>query len=669
MMSGTKPYILNPPLDQLISDLEFEEVIAVDLETTGLTAWDNVVDVIVLCGAGRVYLLEVDMYEDAALTGALVTLLEVQDHVIVCHNAKFDLAFLRQHYNVTPKKIWCTLVAAQILENGLQDRYSYSLPAVLERYLGVTHKFAEHKNKIRKTFTDKSLRRTPFIRNIQLDYAAEDVPSLINLYRLQYEQLTRSNLSLIMRLEMRVLPVLISMELRGCVINAATWRSIIDNVWQPALLAVETKLDIEVKRLSERYKAISSYFKLDRVRAQTISPTLFGGDVTSELVTEGAINYSSTDQIIDLIRLTRLPFPHNDDKEPSLEEDCIKLYLATYNKTPLKEFLLLLLEHRELAKLLGTYGHKFLGKLDSLNRIHTAYTQTSTGTGRLSSKQPNLQNIPNNANVDYNVRRFFAPAPGNKFIVCDMASAEVAIAGDYSGEELLIDAMVNGVDMHSELASISFSIIFGQPVTINKSNDIVTIDDYQYKVSDLRHVHKSVVFAKFYKAGPKRVYKILADYILRHNPPEAQAAISTEISQALDARTPKLAHYLDSKIKQARANGYLISSKLGRRRFFSDDVYGDAANFPIQGTNAEANKIALIKLDDYFRARYPLKTGLDYPIVLNIHDEVVCEVPAEDAEEVAVDIERIIGVESLGRFLTKIPGKAVAVVVDCWDKP
>src|SRR5690606_24302005 len=133
-------------------------------------------------------------------------------------------------------------------------------------------------------------------------------------------------------------------------------------------------------------------------------------------------------------------------------------------------------------------------------------------TGRLSSKAPNLQNIPATDHVDKDVRRFFIARPGYKLITCDMNSAEIAIAADYSGEPLLLDSLVKGTDMHSELASISFSIIFGQPVIISKSIDPISINGIRFIPEQLRNAHKSVVFAKFYKAGAKRVYSVLAEY-------------------------------------------------------------------------------------------------------------------------------------------------------------
>src|SRR5690606_33869846 len=124
---------------------------------------------------------------------------------------------------------------------------------------------------------------------------------------------------------------------------------------------------------------------------------------------------------------------------------------------------------------------------------------------------PNLQNIPSDKSGAGSVlREYFIAPSGHKVITCDMSGAEIALAADFSKDDLLMKSLKEGTDMHSELASISASIIFGQPVKISKSKEPITIKGFTLTPQEFRDIHKSVTFSKFYKGGPKRIYEILA---------------------------------------------------------------------------------------------------------------------------------------------------------------
>jgi DNA polymerase-1 len=244
-----------------------------------------------------------------------------------------------------------------------------------------------------------------------------------------------------------------------------------------------------------------------------------------------------------------------------------------------------------------------------------------------------------------------------------MSAAEIRIAADYSGDGLLIDSILNGADMHSKLSSVSYSIIFGQDVIVKNSEDEIEIDGHTYVLSELRGTHKSAVFAKFYKGGPKRIYGVLSKYINHHHKTKKERdSVAWKISQAMDRALPKLSLYLTSLIDRAKSQGWLVSSVFGRIRYFDKEkVYGQACNYPIQGINAEAMKMALINIDK-------LLTKLGYGrIVMNIHDEVVIEAPTSEAELLAPKIQKIVA-DSLGYFLKKIPGAASVKISDHWEK-
>jgi DNA polymerase-1 len=367
---------------------------------------------------------------------------------------------------------------------------------------------------------------------------------------------------------------------------------------------------------------------------------------------------------LELFTILNLPIPQVEDNgvvKYTAGEDALRTYLTEYPRSPMRKFIELLLKYREYEKLISTYGHSFLSKLDANGYIHTSYTPCFTHTGRLSSRSPNLQNIPATDLVKdgYDIRQYFLADPGHVMITCDMEGAEVRIAADYSQEPKLIASILNDEDLHSKLASKSYSIIFGQKVKIDKSNDMLEVDGMKFKKRELRDTHKSVLFAKFYKGGAKRIYGVLAEYInLFHD--EGQMDVAGKISKAMDKELPILSKYLTSLIDEAKETGMLRGSKLGRIRYFDANVFGEAANYPIQNTNSEALKIALIKLDEYLEDK-------NARLVMNVHDEVVVSVHPSIAEEVAERVKKIMG-EALGWFMQSIPGGASYSIEKHWKK-
>jgi DNA polymerase-1 len=652
--------ILNPKLD----DIEITALMGLDLETTGLYPWHGAeVDLIAISNEDGVqYVIEVNNYSIDDLKEFFRSI-ELTKTLVVGHNIKFDCNFILYHYGVCLSNVFCTQIAAQILDNGRQKELRFSLIDVIVRYLGPAYsRDKEEKKQLQQSFVNPIVRKNlsilPNIRNRQIEYAAEDIEHLIALYHLLDSRLNDAGLDIVSKLERKVLPVLSSMEVQGITIAKEPWSKLVKD-WEVELIQLQKLLDEESIQLLNGQK---SKFNFNRRRATSTSLDLFGISHTSTLSSDNSINYASTDQLLQLWREFGEEPPKDGEGTVSVGEDAVETYVTEQPNTRLTHFIELLLTYRELSKLVSTYGNSFLNLLDKNNCIHTSYTQTRTETGRLSSKEPNLQNIPASKNPLRDVRRFFIAKPGHKLITCDMKSAEIAIAGDYSKEPLLVDAMKLGVDMHSELASISFSIIFKQKINVtNSETDTISVDGYTYVLGELRGEHKSVTFAKFYKAGAKRVYTTLAKYINRHHPADNRIRVAGDVSNALDARMPQLSRYLSNLIDEAKTTGKLVSDKLGRIRYFQPTVYGEAANYPIQGTNANALKIALVRIDKYLKE---LGCG---SLLMNIHDEVIVEIPENKAEEVAIKVKEIMG-DSLSYFLTELKGGASVSISDHWKK-
>jgi DNA polymerase I-like protein with 3'-5' exonuclease and polymerase domains len=213
--------------------------------------------------------------------------------------------------------------------------------------------------------------------------------------------------------------------------------------------------------------------------------------------------------------------------------------------------------------------------------------------------------------------------------------------------------------MHSELASISFSIIYGEPVTISKSSEPLQIGKFTIIPKEARDIHKSVTFSKFYKGGPSRVYQILAKYINQAQPAAKRMTIAKKISEALDHALPMLSKYLSKLIDEANYRGYLVTTKLGRRRYFDGKVYGEAANAPIQGSNADAMKIALVNIYK--------NLGDKGRICLTVHDEVMCIVKKEYSKEMAEMIKAEMA-RSLTWMLNELKGGSSVKIKSHWEK-
>lgn len=554
------------------------------------------------------------------------------------------------------------MLADQILYNGLG--YNHSLPDILERELGIREYESSKKKFYQKSFI--GLSPTATLSSEQLRYAADDTRHLHELFEVQWRKIKELGLEDIIRLESKLLPVLCKMEVTGCRIDVDGWINMIENIWVPKRNQIVDLLDDEVEQLSETYPQIFKKYLRKRVRQKIEILDLFGDHKSEVIETSGCINYASAAQILDLFKLCGQPLPMalNDKGElrPTAGENALQVYLTENPRSPMSKFVELLLKFREYEKLMSTYGYKFLDKLDSNNYIHTTYSQCYTETGRLSSRGPNLQNIPSTSldKDGYDIRMFFTADPDDVMLTSDMEGAEVRIAADYSRERLLINSLLKGEDMHSKLASVSFSIICGQPVEISKKGEL-EINGTTFKKEELRNKHKSVLFAKFYKGGAKRCYDVLSEYInIAHS--EGRMEIANQISKAIDKKLPKLSKFLSKQIREAQKNGWLRGSKLGRIRYFDKEtVYGEAANFPIQNSNAEALKIAMIKVDEYFE-----RTGYGR-LVMNVHDEIVCSVKRAHIEEVSEFVKTTMA-DSLAYFLGVVPGGASVNIGNFWKK-
>lgn len=279
----------------------------------------------------------------------------------------------------------------------------------------------------------------------------------------------------------------------------------------------------------------------------------------------------------------------------------------------------LILQYRELSKLLSTYIDSIPALLDKESRLHTTYLQTGTTTGRLSSKDPNLQNIPIRSDLGRAIRTAFIAPEGFVLLACDYSQIELRVAAVLSGDSELLEIFRNGRDVHAEVAAK----VFGVP--------LAKVD------AEMRRRAKVINFGILYGMGVNALQQQL-----KTSRKEAQ-----EFYNQYFATFSRLAEYLDEVRGFAARHGY-TKTLFGRRRYFPDirsplpfmraQAERMAINAPIQGTQSDIIKLAMIRIADYFATH---KLTSDARMLLQVHDELLFEIKEERVGTVAPELKRI----------------------------
>jgi len=327
-----------------------------------------------------------------------------------------------------------------------------------------------------------------------------------------------------------------------------------------------------------------------------------------------AFNMNSPKQLAQvLFERLRLPVIKRTKTGPSTDSDVLHRLAGRH---PLPERLI---QYREVAKLVSTYVEALPMLIDPrTGRLHTSFNQTATATGRLSSSEPNLQNIPIKTELGRSIRRaFVAGIPNGALLVADYSQIELRILAHLSGDERLTEAFRQGHDIHRATASL----IYGIPEA-----DVQPAQ---------RSAMKAINFGILYGMTSHGLSKELS--------------VSFEDAQAfIDAyfeRYPKVRGYLDGQIQHARRDGF-VQTLLGRRRYIPEVNSPDMAirqvgermaiNAPVQGTAADLIKRAMV----HIAAALPTE-GFTARMVLQVHDELVFESPRQEVERLAILVRRL----------------------------
>ncbi len=405
-------------------------------------------------------------------------------------------------------------------------------------------------------------------------YGAADADMTLRLVKPLREEIERKGLERVLEIEMPLLAVLSSMEQEGVAID------------RDFFAQMSEELAERLEGLEKQIYEIAGH----------------------------PFNINSTQQLSDVL-FGELKLPHRGlRKTKSGSYSTAADVLEALRESDETGIIDLILEYRELGKLKSTYVDALPGMVnEETGRIHSSFNQTGTVTGRIASNSPNLQNIPVRTEVGQKIRKGFISRPGWLFLAADYSQVELRILAHISQDEALLEAFRKDQDVHRATAAAVYGI----------SLDEVTFQQRQFA--------KNVNFGLIYGMGP---------YRLARESGLTLAEAENYIEEYFE-RFPGIESYLQETKQQAREKGY-VETLFGRRRYFPifqarnranrqmvARAEREAINHPIQGTAADIIKIAMIRLHRQLREK-----GYRARMILQIHDELLLEVPEEELDEV-----------------------------------
>ena len=485
----------------------------------------------------------------------------------VAHNANFDLIVLRQHAIEVRGLTFDTMIAAYLLDPtgrnlGLKG---LALQELAVEMTPIAYLIGKGKSQTTMNMVDAE-RVGP--------YACADADMTLQLAEhLEKPLKDRQLWKLFAEIEMPLIPVLMDMECAGVALDVGF------------LKQMSRELNLRLHELGDQIQQMVGYaFNLNS--SQQLSDALFSKlGLPADKVPRGISGrYSTAADVLESLK----------GKHPVMD---------------------LLLEHRQLAKILTTYVDALpLLVNPGTGRVHTSWNQAGAVTGRISSSDPNLQNIPIRTDLGRRVRKAFVAPPGHVLLGADYSQVELRILAHLSKDESLLAAFQRGEDIHASTASRILSVPLEQVTP------------------DMRRLAKTINFGLIYG---------MSDWGLAARTELSQQEASDFIAKYF-AQFPRVRGYLDGVKQQAAGQGF-VETLLGRKRYFPELLTGSkvapnvkgaaqraAVNHPIQGTAADILKIAMIRLHDELQKR-----NLGSRMILQVHDELVLEVPDPEVSTVA----------------------------------
>jgi DNA polymerase-1 len=475
------------------------------------------------------------------------------------HNIKYDWQVLRRAGVELAGVTYDSMLASFVLDPG---RRSHAIDTLSLEHLGrpmESYTDLTGKGKAQIPFAEVAVERAAA-------YCGADAGTVLALHQYFAPSLGENRAEPLLRdVEMPLVPVLTDMEWTGIRVD------------QSILAGLSSALAADLERLQREIAAVAGE----------------------------ELNLNSPRQLAAvLFEKQQLPVLKRTKTGPSTDADVLDQLAAMGHALPQ-----LILDYRELAKLRSTYVDALPARINRhTGRIHTSFNQTGAATGRLSSSEPNLQNIPIRTARGEAIRRAFVPAEGRVLLVADYSQIELRLMAHLSGDPAFIEAFRQGGDIHRQTAALIFSV----PLSA------VT--------SEMRARAKTINFATIYGQGPFALSRQLGV-----GQEDAKQFIARYFERFSGVRA-----FLDRQVELARAQGY-VETIFGRRRYipeirdrnFNMRAYGErnAQNSPLQGSAADLIKLAMIRIHAALAEQ-----GLKSRMLLQVHDELVFEVPREEVE-------------------------------------
>ncbi len=581
--------------DDFIKKLKQQKEFALDTETDGLNPFkNNLIGMSFSWQKGEAYYVPINspLLTKEGIKGRLKEILEDEKVKKIGHNLKFDLEVLDKFGIKLQGISFDTMLASYLLNPGTRQ---HNLDALAFTELGyktqpITSLFAE-KEKIDLSKVDL----------VQVaNYAGEDADVTWQLYHKLSEKLDDAIITGVLeKIEMPLIPVLAEMEKNGLKLDIKFLRQ------------MSQKLELRIANCELRIH------KMAGVKFNVASPLQLKEILFDKLkISATGLGKTKTGISTAAGQLEKLKGQH-----PIID---------------------LIMEHRELSKLKNTYLDPLPDLVDENDRVHTSFNQTVTATGRLSSSEPNLQNIPVRTELGQKIRQAFIAENGFQILAADYSQIELRIVASLANDEKMLEAFRQGQDIHTRTAAEIFEVA---PEKVTK---------------EMRHQAKAVNFGIIYGLGPRGLAQGTG---LSYE--EAQIFID----KYFDLHSG-IKEYIENTIALAHEMGY-VETLFGRRRYLPEiqaqhqqlrsQAERMAINHPVQGTAADLIKLAMINIDKKIKSNF---VPGEVKMLLQVHDELVFEVKNDLVEPA----KKIIKQEMENVYQLKAPIVAEVAVGKNWGE-
>ena len=564
-------YINSPKAQRvLVENLLSQKAVCFDTETTSLEETEaELIGLSFSYKKGLAYYIPIsENQEEAKKTLEIFRpFFEEKNILKIAHNIKYDYKVLKNYDIEVQGAIFDTMTAHYLINPDMKHGMDY----LSEIYLNYTPISIE--SLIGKKGKNQGNLRSVSLKQ-QTDYAAEDADVTFQLYEIFEQKLKEENIeNLFYRIEMPLMKVLAKMELVGISLD------------KECLKKESLELENDLKNLEKKI------FEFSEEEFNLNSPKQLGEILFEKLKLDAKAKKTKTGQY-------------------STSEEVLQKLESKH------EIIKHILEYRTYQKLKSTYVDALPMQVnEKTGRIHTNFMQTVAATGRLSSVNPNLQNIPIRTLRGQQVRAAFIASEGKKIISADYSQIELRLIAEISGEKNMIEAFQKGEDIHASTAAKLFNIPLNAVTKLQRS---------QAKTVNFGIIYGVSSFGLSEQTGLSR----------------------TEAKQMIDSyfeTYPRLKEYMNEQIMTARKNGY-VETILGRKRYLKDinsanfvvkgHAERNAINAPIQGSAADIIKLAMINID-----RELENQKMETKMLLQVHDELIFETSIDEIETAKILIK------------------------------